>query len=476
VLAAGMAVLAACGSGSTASPPAHVNSGSTTANLASDVHFANGTASQYGAPANTGDYASGLSSNPAAMDWTQLSAGAAGALNPVVLNGDGFTLYRFDKDTANPSASNCNGSCATTWPPVLVQPGARVYLDGVAQSKVGLVKRADGTLQVTIGGWPVYRYSGDTAAGQTNGQGVGGTWFGVTPDGTKASASPQGTNSTTGLDYETGTATQHNAPPNTGDFFTGPRTAPPAMLWVQLTAGSANGLSPIVHDAAGFTLYRFDKDTPHPSASNCTGACATTWPPVLVHTGSRIFVDGVPTAEVGIITRPDGTRQVTLGGWPLYRYSGDTAAGQTNGENVGGTWFAISPTGGKITPPASQSSPTPATSGYGAPSGASSPASTPAAGPTSNPGSSTVTLKNGTVILDTGTNFTEPNGSEGVAGPGCQNLSQPNTASSLQLAGGPIKIWTGSNCTGTSAVVTDSVADLSTIGFDKKITSIRFGD
>jgi hypothetical protein len=62
-----------------------------------------------------------------------------------------------------------------------------------------------------------------------------------------------------------------------------------------------------------------------------------------------------------------------------------------------------------------------------------------------------------------------------VAGPGCQNVSQPNLASSLQLFGGPIKIWTGRDCTGTSSVVTGDVADLSKIGFDKKIVSIRFG-
>jgi hypothetical protein len=62
-----------------------------------------------------------------------------------------------------------------------------------------------------------------------------------------------------------------------------------------------------------------------------------------------------------------------------------------------------------------------------------------------------------------------------VGGPGCKNVEQPGLASSLQLSGGPVKIWTGSDCTGTSAVVTGDVADLSTIGFDKKITSIRFG-
>src|SRR5262249_33311209 len=201
-----------------------------------------------------------------------------------------------------------------TWPPVPARPCSRISLDGVSLSKAGTVRREDGTLQVTIGGWPVYRFSKDTAAGQTNGQGVGGTWFAVTPDGKKAGQSAQGMDAATGLNYQNGTAKQNHAAPNTGDFYNGPSNNPAAMKWVQLTAGSANGLNPIVHNGRGFTLYRFDKDTAHPSKSNCNGACAVKWPPVLVRPGSRIFVDGVDTDEIGIVRRGDGTRQVTIGG------------------------------------------------------------------------------------------------------------------------------------------------------------------
>ncbi|MGE7435519.1 hypothetical protein [Kitasatospora sp. NPDC001175] len=220
-----------------------------------------GTAQENNAPAGTGDFADGPANSPAAMKWVQLSAGAAGVLNPVVHNAAGFTLYRFDKDTTKPSKSNCNDACATTWPPVLVQPGSRIFLDGVSRADIGVVKRDDGALQITIGGWPVYRFKNDTAPGQANGQGVGGTWFAVTPEGGKAGQSPQGTDTNTQLDYQNGTAKRHDAPPNTGDMYNGPRNSPEAMKWVQLTAGSAGGLSPIVHDGAGFTLYRFDKDT-----------------------------------------------------------------------------------------------------------------------------------------------------------------------------------------------------------------------
>jgi predicted lipoprotein with Yx(FWY)xxD motif len=452
-LAAGALTLGACAS-TPAAPP--VTPAATQPALAS-VQFVNGTAKANNAAADTGDLYPGASTDPVATKWVQLTSGSAGTLNPVVVNGAGFTLYRFDKDTAKPPKSNCDGDCAKTWPPVLVQPGGKVFLDGMQSSDVGTVQRTDGTLQVTVGGWPVYRFSKDTAAGQTNGQGVGGTWFGVAPDGTKAAQPSQGTNDATGLDYQTGTAAQHNAAPNTGDFFNGPSNDPAAMKWVQLTSGSANGLNPIVHNGVGFTFYRFDKDTAKPPKSNCDGDCAKTWPPVLVQPGSRIFVNGVPTAKVGIVTRSDGTRQVTIGGWPIYRFSKDTAPGQTNGEGVGGTWFAISPTGGKITPPAGSTGTTTA-----------APPTTTAASPTST------TLGNGTVTLFDDVGFAD-NGSQQLAGPGCKNVVRAAVASSLKLDGGPVKIWSGINCTGSSHIVASDIADLSTVGFDNLVTSVKFG-
>jgi predicted lipoprotein with Yx(FWY)xxD motif len=128
---------------------------------------------------------------PAAPAGPALTASPTDALGTVVVDGTGFTLYRFDKDKPKPSKSNCNGSCATQWPPVVVASAAEakaVKLDGVDAAVVGTVKRADGKLQLTIGGWPVYRYSGDKAAGDTTGQGVGKVWFAVTPAGKKAVA------------------------------------------------------------------------------------------------------------------------------------------------------------------------------------------------------------------------------------------------------------------------------------------------
>lgn len=117
---------------------------------------------------------------------TILSANSTQQLGTVVVDGQGYTLYRFDKDSTKPPASNCAGECAQKWPPVLATPGTPLTVEGVAQENVGTINRPDGSIQLTLAGWPVYRYSGDPQPGATAGQGVGGTWAAVTPDGDKA--------------------------------------------------------------------------------------------------------------------------------------------------------------------------------------------------------------------------------------------------------------------------------------------------
>lgn len=123
----------------------------------------------------------------------------------------------------------------------------------------------------------------------------------------------------------------------------------PAALNVANTAQFGN----IVTDANGKTLYRFDKDTAKPSKSNCAAKCLEAWPPALV-TGS-LRVQGVDEALVGSVKRPDGSEQLTLGGWPLYRFAQDTKAGDTKGQAVQGTWFVSAPDGKKAKTTASAS-------------------------------------------------------------------------------------------------------------------------
>jgi predicted lipoprotein with Yx(FWY)xxD motif len=113
----------------------------------------------------------------------QLNGTASTAIGTYVADGQGRTLYRFDKDRAKPSKSNCNGDCSATWPPLLVKSPGQIYPSGINPKLVGYVERADGTCQVTIDGWPVYLFAKDTEPGELNGQGVGGTWFAISPTG-----------------------------------------------------------------------------------------------------------------------------------------------------------------------------------------------------------------------------------------------------------------------------------------------------
>jgi predicted lipoprotein with Yx(FWY)xxD motif len=98
----------------------------------------------------------------------------------VLTNAKGFTLYWFVPDTS--TKSNCNGSCATFWPPV---PAPATLASGI-KGALGSITRANGSMQATYNGHPLYTYAGDTAPGQNKGNGVnasGGLWHEVTVSG-----------------------------------------------------------------------------------------------------------------------------------------------------------------------------------------------------------------------------------------------------------------------------------------------------
>ncbi|WP_369779691.1 hypothetical protein [Streptomyces sp. R33] len=262
-----------------------------------------------------------------------------------------------------------------------------------------------------------------------------------------AAASPSA--SAAELTFQNGTAQQNNAQPNTGDLA--PDAAPAAVpkkpvarSWVQLSAGKAGTLDPVVINGAGFTLYRFDKDSAQPSKSTCLDACASTWPPYLVAKGGKVFLDGIPKSAIGFIPR-DGAFQVTIGGWPVYLFSKDTKPGATNGQGVGGTWFGVTPDGKKA--------------GQGSGSAGQNGGGTPAPGAVKPATSAT---------FFNSANFADP--AEGIAGPGCKPV---RFSGSLQISG-TAKLWDGPNCTGKSQEVQGDVKDLAAIGFPA-VKSIRFG-
>jgi len=109
----------------------------------------------------------------------------------VLTNAQGRTIYWFAIDT--PSKSNCTGSCLTYWPPVIGMPvaGSGVSLSG----HLGTITGANGQVQATYDGHPLYTYMGDTAAGQISGNGLnlsGGLWWAMTPTGSKLGSAPSG--------------------------------------------------------------------------------------------------------------------------------------------------------------------------------------------------------------------------------------------------------------------------------------------
>jgi predicted lipoprotein with Yx(FWY)xxD motif len=126
------------------------------------------------------------------------------------------------------------------------------------------------------------------------------------------------------------------------------KAASPALTVSTVHSAS---LGTILVDQAGLTLYRYTPDGT--GKTTCTGACATAWPPLVVLPTAATHLtgkDGVTTSELGTITRPGGAKQVTFKGMPLYRFAGDTAAGQTKGQGVAGAWFVVSTSAAPTTP------------------------------------------------------------------------------------------------------------------------------
>ncbi len=164
VLAAAVIGLAACGSSSSSSssttPPS---------------------------PAAAGGSSPSSSSGTSSASSSQIKT-ASTSVGTVLVNSKGFVIYWFAIDTA--TKSNCNGSCATYWPPVK-GPVTAVAGAALRPGLLGTIKRADGTIEATYRGHPLYTYAGDTAPGQAGGNGKnlsGGVWYAMTPSGAKPTA------------------------------------------------------------------------------------------------------------------------------------------------------------------------------------------------------------------------------------------------------------------------------------------------
>ena len=132
---------------------------------------------------------------------------------------------------------------------------------------------------------------------------------------------------------------------STGNTNTGSNTSSNTATATGLKTSVVNGHT-VLTDSAGFVLYWFAIDTP--TKSNCSGVCATNWPPL---TGTPSLASGVTLAgKLGTIKRANGQFQATYDGHPLYLFKADTSAGQWTGNNLnaaGGLWWMMTSTGKK---------------------------------------------------------------------------------------------------------------------------------
>jgi predicted lipoprotein with Yx(FWY)xxD motif len=227
---------------------------------------------------------------PASSAPLGLSSQYAAGLGTILTDGAGRSVYTFTKDQSG--VSNCYDTCATYWPPLLSDsaPGVQPGFNG----SFGTTTRTDGSHQVTYNGMPLYYFIADSKPGDVHGYAKNGAWFTVASSVT-----------------------------------------PTIQIRRDATLGS------LLTDAQGKTLYMYTNDKP--GVSNCSGECASFWPPLIVDGSSLPSGPSAIAAGLGTTSRDDGSQQVTYNGVPLYYWAKDAKAGDTLGQNVNGVWFVVAP-------------------------------------------------------------------------------------------------------------------------------------
>lgn len=209
----------------------------------------------------------------------------------ILVNAAGMSLYVYAPDKKNQSV--CYTTCAKFWPPLLVPSSATMpaAMTGTTLT-FSPAKRSNQTIQLALGGAPLYTFLNDKKAGDLNGQGVEGIWWAVVV----SAGSP--------------------------------------VALVKTSPGQ------VLVNSAGMTLYLYTPDKKN--QSTCTGDCAKFWPPVIVPTGTAVpaSMTGVP-GVFATATRTDGTTQLTYDGAPLYTFVKDTKPGDMTGQGVEGIWWIV---------------------------------------------------------------------------------------------------------------------------------------
>ena len=153
------------------------------------------TAPTTAAAATTAPATTGPAATTAPMTALELALRMDAKFGDVVTGKDGLSLYVFTKDSGGKSACEAP-DCASNWPALTVSDASAVKAGSGVTGAVGTITRTDGSLQVTLGGTPLYYFAGDSAAGQTNGQAIGGFWYVASPGGTPVKAAAGGPGNT----------------------------------------------------------------------------------------------------------------------------------------------------------------------------------------------------------------------------------------------------------------------------------------
>lgn len=128
---------------------------------------------------------------------TLLSTRSTEEYGDIVVGPEGMTLYMFDNDTQGSGESVCTNGCAEAWPPLTVESEDEVSMSEDVTAEVDTFERPDGSIQVSVAGWPVYYFQNDESAGDVAGQGVQDVWWVLGPDGEPIRSAESATKTTT---------------------------------------------------------------------------------------------------------------------------------------------------------------------------------------------------------------------------------------------------------------------------------------
>lgn len=211
----------------------------------------------------------------------------------ILVDVDGKSLYFFSKDTKDTSV--CEGGCLSSWP--IFYEENLILETGLETADFTTITRADGAMQTTYQGWPLYYFANDTNAGDTNGDDVGNVWYVAKPDYS--------------LMYVKTQLVGHDGKNYLGDYTEG------------------DGETSYIVDIEGNTMYAFVNDTKDTNNfTNSDFSNNAVWPIV------EITLDKIPS----ILSNSDfgtidvfGRTQLTYKGWPLYYFGQDTVRGDNKG-------------------------------------------------------------------------------------------------------------------------------------------------